>query len=294
MISTLENFDKVTAAGILARAALSIEDQDNPAGIPKLPQEMKLRQTIIIEIREKLGVSPNDQSPQTLDRLGEILDKECESLIGRVDSDSALRRLSEKGELPSDLFKIEIIQNIEKFHGKKFPEEKKFIESAVRSPDQEQHFGPPANPGEPFLISLFAKYFPNQYPLRGFTMLIAGQRKGLVLNVHQAWRIYPDIVNLNGVRDLVDMLRRFSDVFGAEIELGGKRGHFILAADIPKGQDVETSLKIDSNLPLAKSKKVITFTSFLQGNPLGGSNQVALGIGINLDQYAEVIKSRGW
>src|SRR3989344_6183160 len=101
MISTLEKFDNVTAAGILARAALSIEDQDNPAGTPKLPEEMGLRLTVLIEARRMLGVLPNDQSPQTLERLGEILDTECESLIGQTNSNLALRRLSARGELPS-------------------------------------------------------------------------------------------------------------------------------------------------------------------------------------------------
>ena len=296
MISTLEKFDNVTAAGILARAALSIEDQDNPAGTPKLPEEMGLRLTVLIEARQMLGVLPNDQSPQTLERLGEILDTECESLIGPTDSDLALKRLSERGELPSDLFEIRIIPNIEQFHGRKYPQEKQLIESTIQSPDQEQHFGPPASADEPFLISLFAKHIPHQYPLKSFTMLVAGQRKGLVLDVHQAWRIYPDIVNLRGVTDLVDMLRRFSDFFGAEIELGGKKGHFILAADIPKGQDIQTTfnMNVDVGTSGMKSRKLITVTSFVQRNPMGGLNQVALATGINLNQYAEVLKSRGW
>lgn len=296
MISALENFDKVIAAGILARAALAIEDQDNPAGALKLPNEASLRQSLLAEARRMLGVLPNDQSPQTLERLGEILDTECESLIGPTDSNLALKRLSERGELPSDLFEIRIIPNIEQFHGRKYPQEKQLIESTIQSPDQEQHFGSPASADEPFLISLFAKHIPHQYPLRSFTMLVAGQRNGLVLDIHQAWRIYPDIVNLNGITNLVDMLRRFADVFGTEIELGGKKGHFILAADIPKGQDIKTTFKIKADVDKSgkKSGKLITVTCFVQRNPIGGLNQAALATGINLNQYAEVIKSRGW
>ena len=298
MISTLENFDKVTAAGILARAALAIEDQDNPAGTPKLPDETSLRRSLLAEARKMLGVLSSDQSPRTLERLGEILDTECESLIGptNIDSNLALKRLSERGELPSDLFEIRIIPNIEKFHGRKYPHEKKLIESTIRSPDQEQHFGPPASADGPFLISLFAKHIPHQYPLKSFTMLVAGQRNELVLDIHQAWRIYPDIVNLNGIANLVDMLRRFADIFGTEISLGDKRGHFILAADIPKGQVIKTTfnIKADVDTSRKKSEKLITVTCFVQHNPMGGLNQAALATGISLSQYAEVLKSRGW
>ncbi len=297
MISALEKFDSVTAVGILARAALSIENHNNPAGALKLPEEALVRNAVIAEIRRTIGVQPDDQSPRTLERLGDALDTECDSLIGPTDSESALKRLSERGELPSDLFEIRIIPNLKEFHGRKFQTEKELIERTIRSPDQEQHFGPPATADEPFLISLFAKYIPNEYPLRSFTMLVAGQRNGLMLDVHQAWRIYPDKVDLSGVTNLVDMLRRFSDVFGAEIELGGKKGNFILAANLPKNQNIKTSFKIERNIGAQGKKtdlKIITVTCFVQKNPQGTSDQAALATGINLSQYAEVIKSRGW
>lgn len=295
MISALSDFDKMTAAGILARAALAILDNDNPAVTPVIPREAELREVIIEELRKSLGVSLDDRSPATLARIGDLLDHESDLLIGPVDSEAALRRLSEKGELPSDLFRIRIIPNIQEFHGKKFQREQELIEQTVRLPDKEQHFGPAANPGEPYLISLFAKYFPNQYALRSFTMLVVGKRNDLELEVHQAWRIYHDLVSLEGVSDLIELLRRFADKFGSEIELGGKRGHFILSADLPRDKPVEFGVTArEPDQERKETKKRITFSFFVQRNPLGSDNQAALAVGVDLSQYAALLKSRGW
>jgi hypothetical protein len=299
MISALSEFDKVTAAGLLARAALAMQHQENPAVAYKLPNEERLRQAVFTEARQVLGVPQDDDSPQTLERLGDILDSESESLIGPVDSEAALTRLAEKGELPSDLFQIEVIDDIKDFHGKRYPAELELIQKTVRSPDQEQHFGPPdAAPGKPVLISLFAKHFPNQYPLRSFTMLVVGQRNGLVLYVHQAWRIYADVVDLNGIKDLVDMLRRFSDVFGVEIELGDQKGRFILLADLPAGTtSLEASMRVkpeyDRFSPRA-SRRTYTMTMLTQSHPGGATQQAALAVGIDFTRYAGLLKNRGW
>jgi hypothetical protein len=158
------------------------------------------------------------------------------NLIAPTDPNAALERLSTRGEWPSDLFKTEIVQNIADFHGRKFATEKKLIEETVRSPGREQHYGPPTRPGHPFMISLFAREYRNRYPLRTFTMLVAGQRKGLKLDVHQAWRVYSSEVDLANTTSLVDVLHRFSDKFGAEMTLGDQQGHFYLGRGTPEGE----------------------------------------------------------
>jgi hypothetical protein len=249
---------------------------------------------VLAEAREALGVPENDETPQTLERLADILDSESESLIGPTNSEQALVRLGEKGELPSDLFQIEVIQDIKDFHGRKYPAEFDLIQKTVKSPDQEQHFGRDA----PVLVSLFAKYFPNEYPLRGFTMLVAGQRKGLLLEVHQAWRIYPDVVDLSGIRNLVDMLRRFSDVFGVEIELGGQSGRLIVLADLPEGtRSLEAFMPLKSpeydRFSPKASRRIYTMTMFTEFRP-GETARAALAIGVDFTRYGAFLKTRGW
>jgi len=295
MISALQQFDDITAAGILARAALAIDD--NPAGSYRLPGEAELRNAVISEARLAHGLDPDDRTPKTLEQLGDILDFERETLIAPTNANAALERLSERGHLPSDLFKIEIIPNISNFHGRKYPAEEKIIAETVRSPDREQHYGPPARPEEPFLISLFAREYRNKFPLRTFTMLVAGQRKGLSLAVHQAWRVYPSEVNLEGTSSLVDMLQRFSDSFGAEIQIGNQRGHFILAAALPQNQPISASWRLMQGEPQRigrKEKHVITVTCFAQRGPQGQATQAALAVGIDLNRYQRVLESKGY
>lgn len=295
MLSTLTNFDRLTAAGILARAALSIEDESNPAGAFRIEDEKKIRESLLFEARTKLGIQQKDLSLDILEKIGDMLDYECEILLGRIDDTTALNNMAAQGELPSDLFKVEIIKEIANFHGKKFQTEEKFIKETISNPDKEQHFGPPENKDEPFLISLFAKHFTDKYSHRSFTMLVAGQRKGTLLNVHQAWRVYTDIVNLVGTDTLVEMLERFSDVFGAKIQIGDKIGHFFLLADIPNNQ-THTRIKIITDVPKEGEKVVetnVTVTYFGQPSS-NGNNKIALAVAIDLLHYARVLKSRGW
>lgn len=290
MMSSLTEFDNVTALGILARTALFLEDKYNPAAFNKLPNESRLREDIIKDIREKLGISPDDSSITALDRLGDALDFECNSLIGEVDNSATLQRLADKGELPSDLYEINIGSNIKNFFGRKYDAEKKLIENTIRLPDSEQHYGQQSDTNDPFLISLFARYFPNKYPNNSFTLLVAGQRNGVALTVNQAWRIYKDSISLEGVTDLVDMLRRFADKFGAEIEFNGKKGNFFLTVDSPINSTL--NFKVENSNP--KLKKHIVINYYIKKNIEASSNQASLVLAINLNEYRKLLKLHGW
>lgn len=297
MYSTLSEFDPVTAAGILARAALFVADDSNPAAHERIQGERKIRQEILGRIRESLGISNDDNSPETLELIGDALDAESESLVRVADMQKVLGNLSKEGFLPSDLFDIVIVRNIEEFHGRKFSNEKKLIEITIKSPEQEQHYGEPVGPGEPFLISLFSKFIPNQYPLRSFTMLVACQRNGLQLVVHQAWRVYSDLVDLRGVTDLVGMLERFSNAFGAEVVVGEQKGHFIKAVELKKGEHFPPDVQIPISRVLSGKKiknPLITVSYFFQKSPIDENNKAALVVAINLDRYEDALKVRGW
>ena len=55
---------------------------------------------------------------------------------------SALGRLAERGDLPSDLYKIDIVREVSGVYEKYFSLEKRIIETTIRSPDVEQHWPP--------------------------------------------------------------------------------------------------------------------------------------------------------
>jgi hypothetical protein len=291
MISSLDKFDRITAVGILARAALALDDELNPAAALTLPEEQRVRDEILARAREAVGIEAGDESAESRERLGDFLDSERERLIGRTNSNDALLRLSAKGELPSDLYNVQIIPNVSSFLGRKFPQEKVLIEQTVRSPDEEQHYGPLHDPQNSFLISLFAKTFEDKYPARTFIMLVVGERRGLNFIVHQAWRVYPDKVDVVGAVDLIDLLRRFANAFGHDIEVGGERGRFIHFANIRPGEKVPNTIKYGNP---KKKPRLITVSYFFQNTAIGGHRRVALAIGVDLDEYREMLKSYGW
>lgn len=298
MITTISKFDHLTAAGLLARAALSVMDKDNPAGAYKIENEQLIRNHLLVEIRTKLGIKADDQTPVSLEKITQRLDDESDCLIGAIDEHAALETVSNQGFLPSDLFSVVVHVNLEKNLGKRFAHESKLISDTVKSPDQEQHYGEPIGPDEPFLISLFAKTFTNKFPLRSFTLLVAGQRQGLQLVVHQAWRIYADQVDLRGASDLVTMLERFTDKFGAEIEINGQKGHFFKVLNLPDGvqtlPEVKITLnKINQGKIVAEPAKHITWTYFFQRNPKNGNLVASLGLAIDVKRYEKFIQERG-
>jgi hypothetical protein len=298
MLSSLSRFDAVTAAGILARTATSIEDDANPAARELLPDEKNLRDAVVRELRTVLGLDADDRSEATIEKLVDAMDSESDRLVGPRDEQATLAKLSEKGELPSDLYEVSVVRQIADFHGRKFERERALIEETVKHADREQHYEPSEKDGEPVLISLFAKYFADEkYPLRSFTMLLAAQRDGLRLHVHQAWRIYPDVVDVAGAKTLIDLLKKFSDRFGAEIEMGGQKGKFILKADIAPGEQVSTSFSnavVRDTKGNARTARTITITCFMQRASREKAAVAALAVGIDLDQYKESLISRGW
>jgi hypothetical protein len=283
LTETLDRYDRRTAAGILARAALQVETgQDYRDSI--VDNEHALRAALIAEARAKLGFRQDDESPDVIDKIGSYLDSESERVAQEPHLASAFERLIERGDFPSDLYDIRVIPNIRNFFRQGFEREKKLIERTVRSPGKEQHFGVGGDALAPRLVSLFAREFKTPFPARNFTMLVAGQRgHGQVLDVHMAWRLYASIVNLNGAPTLIELLRRFANVYGTDIKLDGQRGRFFLATshDVPDKVTMEIANKPGKN---------ITVTRFVQKNPVTGRMYAALVMAIDLNHYRSTLK----
>jgi hypothetical protein len=281
MIASLRALDRTAAAGLLARAALSLGYEDSPIA-PFIKGEEKIRSALIDEARQRLGVERGDNRPETIERIADFLDDESDKLLAPPDTEAALARLAERGDLPSDLYEIEIIPNVIEFYGKDFPLEKEIIKTTIQAPTLEQHFGPPRKPHEPAMISLFARTFRTRWPLKDFVMLVAAQREGFRLHVHQAWRIYSSRVDVKGVKTPVDWLSRFADAYGAEIEVEGKKGHFFL---FTTGY-IPTEYKV----PLGGGKPgLITISRFTQKDPVTGIDQSALVVAIDLVKYGKML-----
>ncbi|WP_457282861.1 hypothetical protein [Polaromonas sp. P5_D5] len=299
MISTVANFAPSVAAGILARAAFAIEDLVNPASAYRLPGESSIREAIFQEVRSSLGVARDDETPATLEKISDVIDKELDVLSATKDSDSVLKELAAKGEIPSDLYEVSIIPNVREIYAEKWYAEQDLIITTIRESDQEQHFGPESDEDKLALISLFSKTYSEKIPHNSFTMLVAAKRDGMALQVHQAWRIYEDEVKTKDAKDLIDLLRRFSNVFGVEFEVGGQKGKFILNLSLP--DDIDAKQKIDVTASFAvdgRGRKIPKPMHFMLSNfTTKRSNKTistSLTVALDIKKYKSSLKNHGW
>ena len=283
MNDLLAQFDSRTAVGILARAALSLQGEGNPAAQEHVKSEATIRDALIREARKALGISNDDHSPEQIERVSDYLEERSDALIGKRDLSGVYERLLESGNLPSDLFRIQIENHLPSNLAALWPGEKTLIEKTIRQPTREQHFGNHKLRGEPNLISLFARPFYTPFPFKNFIMLVAAQRmKDFTLTVPQAWRIYPALVNLANAKDLVEYLQRFADRYGFEITLGDKKGKFFLSSEVIP----PPAITIDRR----GRKEVVTVTHFFQRDPVTKEQTAALTIATNLDQYLNDVR----
>jgi hypothetical protein len=295
MMQMLERYDKYVAAGILARAALALQSGESEfsssSSSSVVDNEAALRGALIAEARNTLGIGAEDRSPAVIERIGDYFDSQAEGLIGEPHVEDAFHRLIDRGDFPSDLYEIHIVSNIQNFFGSDFEREKKLIERTVRAPTREQHFGPPSKPNAPYLISLFAREFKTPYPARDFTMLVAGQRDHeRRLGVHQAWRLYSARVDVRGATDLVELLRRFADVYGAEIILDGKRDRFFLTSETPIPSRIDFAFGRHKKVGKERREEV-TVTQFSQVDPVSRRMHAALVVAIDLNRYRETLRN---
>ncbi len=291
-MQALNSFDRHVAAGILARAALALQNGESSVLSRSIvDNEPALRAALIAEACNKLGLKPDDRSPDVVARLEDYFDAESERLIGEPRVEAAFQRLIARGDFPSDLYDIRIIPNIRDFFGAGFEREKNLIERTIRAPTSEQHFGPPVTPKEPYLISLFARKFTTPFPARDFTMLVAGQRgQQYMFHVHQAWRLYSSRVDIQGAETLVDLLRRFADVYGAEITLDGKRGRFFLTSEQVAPSRIVVEFGRNKKTGKLKEESV-TVTQFIQVEPTSAHRYAALVMAIDLNHYRETLSN---
>src|SRR5262249_12968552 len=160
-----------TAAGLLARGALSVGFINNAL----IESESELFAKVIEEALAQLRVGIDDNDPETIERIADLLDRESDKRLQPPITESALKRLAERVELPADLDESNIIPNVQDVYGKRYPLEKEIIETAIRAPTLEQHYGPPGDPHEPSMISLFVGSFRTTWPLKDFSVVVAGQ-----------------------------------------------------------------------------------------------------------------------
>jgi hypothetical protein len=284
MIEALKGLDRTTALGVLSRAALAVlSSAANPSAQPVLEHEAELRQQLILEVANRVGLSPDLSDQNVRDKLSDALDEEAEILDLPVDSEAALTRLSERGELPSDVFDVFVNEALRGVYGDAMEQEHQNILLTVRSPEAEEHSR--INPDRTLLVSLFGRRFPAQPRRAGFYHLVAGERSGTNLDVKQAWRIYEDEIDLIGARTLIETVNLFAEKYGATFKSGDQVGRFIPWALVPPNTPLFETVEVVS------PKYLVRTSMFMKVRP-DGFTEVAFASRINVSLYSGLVHRR--
>lgn len=285
MLKTLEKFDSVTSSGILARIALSLNDNLNNNIKSKLLNEEELKSNVIKEILEILNIKNIENNKE---KIVEYIDNEIEKENDDINQDEVLIQLAKKAKLPSDLYKIDIKEEIGKVYGDQFSKEYPIIEKTIKIPDAEYHFTNDMV-NQPGNISLFLKKFKGNYPYNDFNLLVIGQRIGIKLIVHQVWKMYEDLFKYDISNNLVSMLKEFTEKFGVEVTFRNQKAKFFLS-EIAQS---EKEFNIDiNNKNLIKDKNGntnITFAHFTE-SVSNKDKKLSLFLVIDLNKYKNYLQ----
>ena len=274
MIKVLEALEPQAAAGVLAGAASWLAFAEPAPQLVPLA-EANLQSAVLAEARNRLGIAAEDVSPEAIERITDLLDEESDRLLDPPETEAALYRLAERGDLPSDLYQLEYLPNVVNLYGKGFELENDIISLAVKDPDMEQHYGPNKGDRQPSMISLFLRTFRTKWPLKDFVAIVVGQRSGFNFVIHQAWRVFTSRINVAGLKIPIDWLRRFTDYFGKPVDVDGQTGSFFLFLE----------KAMPNNIRLEQRKYETYLSRFAQNDPVTGKETSALVVSINSSRY---------
>jgi hypothetical protein len=162
-----------------------------------------------------------------------------------------------------------------------FDLESSLISATIRHPEIQQHFAPSTNLREPSLVSIFIRYFKTRWPFKDFYLLVVGNRDKLVLNINQAWRLYPSLLDIRGCANLVEVLERFADAYGADVTWEGKTAKFFLAAGTPLPRIMRLTFQ-------GRPGRTIAIARAVQHRE--GTMTAALAVCIDLTKYLDMLR----
>lgn len=304
MISALAEFDSHTAAGIVARAALAVEDEANPAALATLPGEDRVRDRLFAEVRASLELAPNDWSPMAMSRIGDALDQELDALSPVENEQRVLDELGKRGELPADLYRIVIDEGMRNIYAKHWLAEVDRIHKTIKKADREESLGL-ENPVEPSLVKLFARHYAGGNPYHDYTHLVVTQPgDNRQLYVAAAWRLYTfSVPHVEGA-SLLDMLKRFCAVYGVKFKVDGiEHEAFTLTLNIP-GEEMSFKVEVGAQtMTDSKGRRVPKplpalslsfFTERGADRATGAARSAYMVTCINSDKYKAALVEHGW
>ena len=284
MLQSLKTYEKSFAEWMLVRASFYLEGDPIFQTFKPVENEESIRNSIIAEICDNLNIpSASDNKQAVLDYLDDEIYRVTK--LDEKTEKEALARLSAEGELPTDLYTVNIHGRFAKEPAAFSRKREDLIKETVKKPDMAYNFG------SNYSVSIFAKYYREKYSHNNFFLLVVGQRENLVFHVAQAWRVYNDILSGNSFANALELLKLFVEKFGIEADLHGRTSKLFI--DVIAKSKTDFHVKVDQNkLKVSKKGK----SGFLTGHFLGpaseGDSTLSIFFAIDLEKYESYIKNR--
>jgi hypothetical protein len=216
MLRALERLDTSRTANVLSIVARKILPQPDDSHDPN-QADQEAANDVIKELSAKVASSRKTKGDDTL-AIQEELSREISSYLLRGGDVTEIRaRVGNKGALSPSIYRISFsprFDQIKEFWGIS----KTHVISAISKCDQFQHFiSRIEKPDAPAHSSLFVKTI--QSTGDPYTIIVKCQRAGDMLIIDEAYRVYHDEVNLLGAATPLDVLKRFVQVVGREVEI---------------------------------------------------------------------------
>ena len=281
MIQALKAYDKSFAEGMLARTSFYLDEDPVLQTLKPIESEGAIRDSIIAEICNKLNIpSVSHDKQAVLNYLDDELEKSTR--FDEKTEKEILSRLSNRGELPTDLYTVKMHDSIVKNFKDISKRDETLITETVKKPDMTYDFG--AN----YCASIFAKYYKEKFDYHSFFLLVVGKREGLIFKVDQVWWLYNDVLSENSFSDALGLLKHFVEKFGVEVDFQGRTSKFFI--DVMAKSEREFKLRVSSDkLKKSKEGNAGLVTCHFLGPTPGGNNNVSIFFTIDIEKYKNYI-----
>jgi hypothetical protein len=239
MVALLDKFDRATTTQILAAAALAAGhnvEGEEPQIVHRYGAEAR---ELLSDIREELRISGED--PESQRSISDFITKAIRLFSEKDDLDRTLADAGQAGRLNPALYNVIITPSFTQVFRSLSVKSSNAID-AIKHPDDYQHIlDKNANASNRGKISIFLKRINSSRPGNDHWLLVQTHREGLNQVAQSAWRIFPDVVDLAEAAKPLDLLKRFVDVFGVEINIAGVTGKYIESIPARKAERVEVT-----------------------------------------------------
>lgn len=294
MLNTLSNLDPRTAQGILANLALGMmPDSGIGSSASITPIDPDLREQLVRELRIKLRLKRDDDSPKALAKLYAALADEMKGIaLQGEDLNKIKARLGQQGILSPSQYKIKFAQPF-RDTAEQCGVSQYQAESVIRNPDSYEHLIPEHFGFDPNQASsLFMKVEKQTSHSERYIVLVFANRTGYVQEVINAWRVYPSDVDLRDSSSPTDVLKAFVERFGTTFKLGEKTGKLF----------THERLSVKHKTPGENSVELLKTTSSTAGDltylfSAGRKNsemiEAVLSFSIDYKEYTESLRTHG-